>query len=62
MIRILQGDVVDKLRELPDQSVQRVEALMQGGTTAEQQVKQLIGVIGSLLERLNTLEKRLEAR
>lgn len=42
------------------QSVQRVEALMQGGTTAEQQVKQLIGVIGSLLERLNKIEERME--
>lgn len=44
------------------QSIQRVEALMQGGTTAEQKINQLIGVIGSLLERLNKIEERMEGK
>ncbi|MCJ7697260.1 MAG: MarR family transcriptional regulator [Thermoplasmata archaeon] len=42
------------------QSIQRVEALMQGETTAERKIGQLIGVIGSLLERLNKIEERME--
>ena len=44
------------------QNIQRVEALIQGGTTSEQKVNQLMGVIGSLLERLLVLEKKLESK
>jgi hypothetical protein len=44
------------------ESVQRVEALMQGETIAERKINQLIGVIGSLLERLNKLELKLESQ
>jgi hypothetical protein len=43
-------------------NLQRVEALIQGGTTSEMKMNQLMGVIGSLLERLLVLEKKLESK
>lgn len=54
---------IEKANELPDMikqamdplnaNILKVEALMQGGTTAQMKVDQLVGVIGHMLETMN---------
>lgn len=55
-------DMVRSCIDPLSQNIQRVEALIQGGTTSEMKMNQLMGVIGSLLERLLVLEKKLESK
>ena len=41
------------------QEVSTIQAMVQGGTRAEQQVQQLTGVLAAMLKKMNTLEDEL---
>ena len=42
-------------------NIQKVEALVNGGTTAQQTVVKLMGLIGQMLETQNKLMAKIEA-
>lgn len=52
-------DIIKQATDPLQQGLSRVEALVQGGTTAEQKVIQLMGIIGELLERSNRQDARI---